>query len=238
MIRFSTLLISIHVAGIGVLFAGCAGQLTDAEKELFGRGYDASGGTGGAGGSIDTGGAGGSGVTGGTGGATGGAGGGTGGATGGTGGATGGAGGTAGAGGGALDPCMAPLMSAKCSLSGCHGGVTTSAGLDLSAATIANPQSLVDKPNRGETGGCTANVGKIIDSQRPEQSLIYTKVTTPTCAAKMPPSGPLAAAETTCILNWIKSIPGVGGGTGGTGGAAGAGGGGGAAGAGRDGGRG
>ena len=220
MIRFVTLLMSIHAVGAMVLLAGCAGQLTDAEKELFGRGYDATGGAGGAGGSIGTGGAGGSGDTGGTGGATGGAGG----ATGGVGGATGGAGGSAGTGGGALDPCMAPLMSAKCSLSGCHGGVVTSAGLDLSAATINAPQSLVDKMNRGEMGGCGANVGKLIDSQRPEQSLIYTKVTTQTCGAKMPPSGPLAPAETNCVLNWIKSIPGVGGGTGGAAGAGGAGG--------------
>jgi len=215
-----------------VLFAGCAGQLTDAEKELFGRGLDA---TGGAGGSIDTGGAGGAGDTGGTGGATGGTGG-TGGATGGTGGATGGAGGTAGTGGGALDPCMAPLMTAKCSLSGCHGGVTLSAGLDLSAATINAPQSLVDKANKGETNmGCAAGFGKLIDSQRPEQSLIYTKVTSQPCGAKMPPSGPLAPAETNCVLNWIKSIPGVGtGGAGGAAGAAGAGGAGGTVDAGRD----
>jgi hypothetical protein len=232
MIRFSTLLISIHAVGIGVLFAGCAGQLTDAERELFSRGIDASGGTGG---SIETGGAGGSGVTGGTGGAGGGTGGATGGVGGGTGGATGGTGGAAGTGGGTLDPCMAPLMGAKCSLSGCHGGVTLSAGLDLTAATIAAPQPLVDKANKGETNqGCAAGVAKLIDSQKPEQSLIYTKVTTPSCGAKMPPSGPLAPAETNCILNWIKIIPGVGGGTGGTGGAAGAGGAGGAVDAGRD----
>jgi hypothetical protein len=221
MIRFSTLLISIHAVGAAVLFAGCAGQLTDAEKELFGRGIDATGGAGGAGGSIDTGGVGGSGDTGGTGGATGG--------TGGT-----GTGGAAGTGGGALDPCMAPLMTAKCSLSGCHGGVTTSAGLDLSTATINAPQSLVDKANKGEANqGCAAGFGKLIDSQRPEQSLIYTKVTSQPCGAKMPPSGPLAPAETNCILNWIKSIPGVGGGTGGAAGAAGAGGAGGAVDAGR-----
>jgi hypothetical protein len=139
---------------------------------------------------------------------------------------------------------MAPLMTAKCSLSGCHGGPTVVAGLDLSAATIAAPQMLVDKLNKGDMTGCAASVGKIIDSQKPEQSLIYIKVTTPTCGAKMPPSGPLATAETTCVLNWIKSIPGVGVGTGGAGGAAGAGGASGASGAGgavdagRDGGRG
>jgi hypothetical protein len=194
--------------GGGALFAGCAGQLTDAEKELFAHGPD-GGNVGGAGGSIATGGAGGADPTG-----TGGVGGGTGGATGGAGGATGGTG------GGMLDPCMAPLMTSKCSLSGCHGGSVVVAGLDLSAATINAPQMLVDKSNKGDATGCMANVGKLIDSQRPEQSLIYIKVTTPACGAKMPPSGSLAPAETSCILSWIKSIPGVGGGTGGTGGAA------------------
>ena len=212
--------------------------MTDAEKELLVRDLDGSsvGGAGGAG--SGTGGAtGGTGATGGvgTGGATGGAGG----ATGGAGGATGGAAGaTGGAGGGMLDPCMAPLMQSKCSLSGCHGGAVVTAGLDLSAAVIAAPQPLVDKLNRGETGSCMPGAGKIIDSQRPEQSLLYTKVTTQTCGAKMPPSGPLAPAETGCVLNWIKSIPGVNGGTGGAGGAAGAGGAGGAVDAGRDAGRG
>ena len=121
-----------------------------------------------------------------------------------------------------LDPCMAPIVMTKCSLTGCHGGASVAAGLDLSAAVIAAPQPLVDKLNKGETGSCTASVAKIIDSAKPEQSLLYTKVNTPPCGAKMPPSGPLAASELACVLNWIKSIPGVGGG--GTGGAAGAGG--------------
>jgi hypothetical protein len=224
--RLSTLFISILFGGVGVLFAACAGQLSDAEKEFLGRDIDGgnTGGAGGAGGTIDTGGAGG--VGGGTGGATGG----TGGATGGTGGASG-AGGT---GGGMLDPCMGPLMTSKCSLSGCHASTVMSAGLDLSAAVIAAPQSLVDKPNKGMTPGCTAGSSKIIDSQNPAQSLLYIKVTAPTCGDKMPAGSTLAPAETGCILNWIKSIPGVGGGTGGTAGAAGAGGTGGAVDAGRD----
>jgi hypothetical protein len=222
--------------GAGVVFAGCAGQLTDAEKDFLTRDIEGglAGGTGGTG--IGTGGAsGGTGATGGvgTGGATGGAGG-MGGATGGAGGATGGAGGT---GGGMLDPCMAPLMQSKCSLSGCHGGAVVSAGLDLSAAVLAAPQPLVDKMNRGETGGCMASVGKIIDSQRPDQSLLYTKVTSQTCGSKMPPGTPLTPTESGCVLSWIRSIPGVGGGTGGTGGAGGASGAGGTAGA-RDAGRG
>ncbi|HMI88927.1 MAG TPA: hypothetical protein VK550_32835 [Polyangiaceae bacterium] len=219
MIRLRTLFIWTLIGGAGALYAGCAGQLTDAEKEFLVAGVDGgnAGGAGGAG--VGTGGA--TGVTGGTGGVgTGGATGGAGGTTvGGTGGATGG---TAGAGGGPLDPCMAPLAKDKCSTVGCHGGALLAAGLDLSAAMIAAPQPLVDKLNRGETGGCTAAVGKIIDSQKPDQSLLYTKITTQSCGAKMPPGTPLAPAETGCVLNWIRSI--VGGGSGGGGGAAGAGG--------------
>jgi hypothetical protein len=136
---------------------------------------------------------------------------------------------------------MAPLASGKCALGGCHTGAVLAAGLDLSSAIIAQPQTLVDKANKGDSTGCMANVAKIVDSQKPEQSLIYIKVTTPSCGALMPASGRLAPAESSCILSWIKSIPGVGGGTGGAGGAAGAGGTGGAGGAvdaGRDAGRG
>jgi hypothetical protein len=205
--RLSTLFISILFGGVGVLFAGCAGQLTDAEKELLGRDLDSGNGTGGtgiAGGAGGTGGA--TGGVGGLGGGTGGVG--TGGATGGVGGAAG-ASGAGGAGGGMLDPCMAPLMVSKCNQAGCHGGGVISAGLDLTPTVINAPQPLVDKLNRGETMACMAGVGKLIDSQRPEQSLIYTKVTTPTCGSKMPIGTPLTATETGCILNWIKSIPGV-----------------------------
>ena len=233
--RPSTLFIAMLFSGAAILFAGCAGQLTDAERELLMRDVDSgnAGGVGG-GGPVGTGGVGTGGVgTGGTG--TGGATGGVGGATGGAGGATGGA---AGSGGGMLDPCMAPLMMSKCGLSGCHGGAVLSAGLDLSPAVIAAPQPLVDKLNKGATPGCAANSIKLIDSQRPDQSLIYTKVMTPTCGEKMPAGTTLAPAETGCILNWIKSIPGVGGGTGGTAGAGGSAGAGGAVDAGRDGSRG
>ena len=214
--RLSTLFISILFGGAGVLLAGCAGQLTDAEKELLGRDLDSGSGTGGTG---ITGGAGGmGGATGGVGGVGGGTGGvGTGGATGGVGGTAGagGASGAGGAGGGMLDPCMAPLMVSKCNAAGCHGGGVISAGLDLTPTVINAPQPLVDKLNRGEMMACTAGIGKLIDSQRPEQSLIYTKVTTPTCGSKMPIGTPLTATETGCILNWIKSIPGVNSGGGG-----------------------
>lgn len=219
MTRLSTVLIS--MATVGAIFAGCAGQLTDAEKELLIRDIDGglTGGAGGAGGGPGpAGGAGGTDPTG----------------TGGAGGSTGGAGGAGGAGGsGMLDPCMAPLMMSKCSLVGCHGGSIQSAGLDLSPAALAQPQGLVDKMNKGDpAGGCMASVGKIIDAQRPEQSLLYTKITTPTCGVAMPPTGKLPPAEAECVLNWIKSVPGVtGGGTGGAGGAGGAGGSGGAGGA-------
>ena len=81
MTRLSKLLISI--SAVGAIFAGCAGQLTDAEKELLGRDTDSgiAGGAGGAGGTDPAGGAGGTDPAGGTGG------------TGGAGGATGGAGG-------------------------------------------------------------------------------------------------------------------------------------------------
>jgi len=217
----STIVGSTSLAVVLLLLPGCAGTLTDEEKAFLVRDIEGGMITGGAGGATPAGGTGGA-V--GTGGATGGAGG-TGGATGGVGGATGGggaggaagAGGAGGAGGGMLDPCMAPLAQAKCAQPGCHGGAIVVAGLDLSAAIIAAPAPLVDKANRGEPGACGAGFGRIIDSQRPDQSLLYTKVTGSPCGTRMPVGTPLTATESACVLSWIRSI--VGGGAGGAGGA-------------------
>jgi hypothetical protein len=215
----STLLCSTSLAAVLLLLPGCAGTLTDEEKALLLRDHEGGAITGGAGGATPAG----AGGAVGTGGATGGAGGGTGGATGGVGGGSGaggvggaaGAGGAGGAGGGGmLDPCMAPLAQAKCAQPGCHGGAIVVAGLDLSAAIIAAPTPLVDKANRGEPGGCGAGFGRIIDSQRPDQSLLYTKVTGMPCGTRMPVGTPLTATESACVLSWIRSIVG-GGGTGG-----------------------
>jgi len=220
-LRSTTLFCSTSIAAALLLLPGCAGTLTDEEKEALVRDIEGGAITGGAGGATPAGGTGGA-V--GTGGATGGVGG-TGGATGGVGGASGaggaaGVGGAAGAGGagggGMLDPCMAPLVQSKCAQAGCHGGSVVVAGLDLSAAIIANPAPLVDKANRGEPGACGAGFGRIIDSQRPDQSLLYTKVTGMPCGVRMPVGTPLTATESACVLSWIRSIPGVsGGGTGG-----------------------
>jgi hypothetical protein len=218
----STLVHSMYVTAVALLFTGCAGQLTDAEKELFGRDIEAGVSSGGAGGApTGVGGAptgvGGVGGAVGTGGATGGVGG-TGGATGGAAGVGGasGAGGAAGAGGAGggvmLDPCMAPLVQMKCAQAGCHGGAIIVAGLDLSPAIIAAPQPLVDKANRGEPmGGCMQGFGRIIDSQRPEQSLLYTKVMGMPCGSRMPIGTALTATESACVLSWIRSIVGGGG---------------------------
>ena len=192
-----------HCAFLGLLFAACGGRISigdlgGSNAPLDGGGDErdvsiATGGMGGTGGSS-----GGEGGVGGSGGASGDGG-------------SGGVGGSGGAGGGMLDPCMAPLARNKCAVVGCHGGTVVIAGLDLSAAVIAAPMPLLDRLNRGEPAGCMANVGRIIDTQRPEQSLLYTKVVAPPCGTRMPPGGPLTAAESSCVLSWIRSISGVGG---------------------------
>jgi hypothetical protein len=186
----STFLCSTSVTAVALLFTGCAGQLTDAEKEMFGKDIEAGvtgGPTGGAGGAPagGTGGAGVGGAVGGTGGATGGVGG-TGGATGGAAGVGGvggvggmggasGAGGAAGAGGGMLDPCMAPLAQMKCAQAGCHGGTKVTGmpcgsrmpiGTPLTATETACVLSWIRSIPGVTGGGGTGGAGGTVDAGR------------------------------------------------------------------------
>lgn len=117
-----------------------------------------------------------------------------------------GAGGGAGGGGGAsIDLCAVPIMTVKCATVGCHG-TPGAAGLTLTEAIVSQPAALADRPNQGEQGACAPAVAKLVDTQAPENSLMYTKVTMPTCGTKMPVIGSLTATESACILSWLRSI--------------------------------
>ena len=140
---------------------GCAGQLTDAEKELFGRDIEAgvTGGAGGAGGEpppaaravsaapsaregrpvVPVARAEPQGAR---------------------------AEPRGGAGGGMLDPCMAPIVQAKCALSGCHGGTVIVAGLDLSAAVPCSATAAGRQNQRGLPDGLYSRRRQ--DHRRPE----------------------------------------------------------------------
>ncbi len=106
---------------------------------------------------------------------------------------------------------------------GCHGkDMPAVAGLDLSAAGLGDGSQYINqKADDSAMGSCGAGAvptpvsGKVyIDPVHPESSLIYQKVTaTFGCGLRMPYPGTvlLSDADQKCILDWIKSVPGVGG---------------------------
>jgi hypothetical protein len=104
----------------------------------------------------------------------------------------------------------------------CHGKDTPSiVGLDLTADGIGDGIKYINKgaDNTSMVGGCgTAAMppvsGKVyIDPKNAENSLIYQKVTTTFggCGSRMPFASTvfLSTTEQLCILDWIKSVPGV-----------------------------
>src|SRR5688572_24354078 len=134
MSRFSIVVI-IGLGALSLVTSGCAGELTDEQKE--GR-RDGGGGSGVGGG--------------------GGMGGGTGGATGGGTGGSGGSAGSAGSGTGNPEVCMLAMTKAQnCGIVGCHGGNSPSAKLLLTDDALRQAKdTLVDKTNQGAMPGCTA----------------------------------------------------------------------------------
>lgn len=104
---------------------------------------------------------------------------------------------------------------------GCHGKDTPSnAGLDLTADGIGDGTKYINYPaDDSVAGSCGAGAmptpfkGQVyIDPMNPENSLIYKQVTTArSCGSRMPFASTvfLSDADQLCILDWIKSVPGV-----------------------------
>ena len=179
MSRFSIVVI-MGLGALSLVTSGCAGELTDAQKE--GRDRD-----GGSGGSVGSGGSGGSSGSGG-----------------------GSAGTTGGSPEVCVLALISPLSKACSSLGCHSGSAPAAGLTLTEAVIRAPKDELVDKLNKGNKGvmpGCPAGVGKLIDKAQPEKSLIYTKVTAQSpCGDRMPNGSPLSDAEMACLLNWIKSV--------------------------------
>jgi len=104
---------------------------------------------------------------------------------------------------------------------GCHGKDTPSiVGLDLTADGIGDGTKYINKgADNTEFGACGAGAmptpisGEVyIDRANPENSLIYKKVTLAQgCGSRMPYASTVFLSDTDqrCILDWIKSVPGV-----------------------------
>jgi hypothetical protein len=183
--RLSAAVAIIGFGAFSFVMSGCAGELTDAQKEIREGGL----GTGGSG--VGTGGSGGSG--------------------GGTGG-SGASGGSTGGGVGNPETCMLAMSKEKnCGLVGCHAGTNAAAELLMTDEALRQAKDLfVDKLNKGRMPGCMAGAHKLIDKAQPEKSLLYTKLLAqPPCGDRMPSGGNVTDAQLSCVLAWIKSVAGV-----------------------------
>src|SRR5439155_1206117 len=132
---------------------------------------------------------------------------------------------TSGSGGGGpmVDMCVVSTLNAgpmhTCqAVTGCHGGMAPSAGLNLDNDNLTKnfKTAYYNVDNKGDPTGtpppCTAGMAKLIDSANPMNSLLYTKLVatgdsnTPPCGFKMPYVGMISAQEKACILSWINSV--------------------------------
>lgn len=114
----------------------------------------------------------------------------------GTGGGNGSDAGTAGA-GASCD--FKGLMQTKCGTAACHGGPSSSTGLDLTTEGLAARV-------RGKRGSNACADSLMIDPDNPEKSVLYLSVTEKSCSIRMPIGKTLSDAEQACILQWIEGL--------------------------------
>jgi hypothetical protein len=89
------------------------------------------------------------------------------------------------------------LMAARCASAGCHDASSKAANLDLASEGLRD--RLADAP---ASAACPDHVQ--VDPEKPENSLIYLKVTdAPPCGARMPYGGTLSDDEQACMLAWL-----------------------------------
>jgi hypothetical protein len=113
--------------------------------------------------------------------------------------------------------CGITVMTQNCALAGCHlsiPGTPAQANLDLSASVLGDGRQLVNAPAQGSFCAHSSTPPPvIIDPNHPESSLLYNKLQPkPVCGPQMPYTRPpLSTDNQQCLLDWIKSVPGVGG---------------------------
>jgi hypothetical protein len=111
--------------------------------------------------------------------------------------------------------CGIKVMTQSCALAGCHlptPGSPAQANLDLSASALGDGRQLVNAPAQGSFCAHSSSPPPvIIDPTHPESSLLYDKLQSkPACGPEMPYARPsLSPDNQQCILDWIKSVPGV-----------------------------
>lgn len=90
------------------------------------------------------------------------------------------------------------LMQQKCSGAGCHGAAAAT-GLDLVSAML--PQRVM-----GQYGKQSCTDKLLVDTQSPEQSKLYLKVSGSSCGVRMPIGSDLSESEQACVLSWIDKL--------------------------------
>lgn len=105
--------------------------------------------------------------------------------------------------GGAQDPCgdvLEDLIKPRCASMFCHA---TAAGNALDFEATGLPGRLVDVQ-----GSTLCDQYVYIDTASPEDSLIYSKLSSPApCGTPMPLTGnPLTAEEKACVLEYVQEV--------------------------------
>ena len=179
MSRLSKVLAVFHLFG-AMSISSCAGELTDAQKELP-DGQSSTGGTGGSGGFAGAGG-----------------------------GASGSGGATGANPEACMVALVGTKQCALVGCHGAGSMPAAQLVLTESVIRQPKDQLVdkMNKGNHGAASSCPAGSHKLVDTAQPEKSLLYTKLTAqPPCGGRMPGGEPLTEAEMSCVLNWIKSIP-------------------------------
>ena len=91
------------------------------------------------------------------------------------------------------------LIRMRCGDSACHAPPALSTGLDLMSA------DLVDRL-AGRAGVVSCKDKLLIDTDNPELSVLYLKVSSNECGTRMPVGSLLSSYEQDCMLSWIRSL--------------------------------
>lgn len=96
-------------------------------------------------------------------------------------------------------PDVPAALASRCGGKACHGPSEPAAALDL--VTLGVEDRLVGRPAQS----CA---GTLADPERPEDSVLYVKLTdAPSCGARMPLGGePFSAEEIACVAAWIEGL--------------------------------
>ncbi len=125
------------------------------------------------------------------------------------------AGSTGSSSGSSVSQCGPMVLAQNCTFAGCHvsaPGAPAQANLDLTTAALGDGHQLVNAPAQGSFCAMSSSPPPvIIDPHTPEKSLLYNKTTSqPVCGPEMPYlRQPLSPANEQCILDWMKTVPGV-----------------------------